>query len=115
LPVGPKVQYTSEKKWDKLELRIYQGADGQFILYEDENDNYNYEKGIFSTIVFNWNDITKTLIINTRKGSFPGMLKNRTFNIVLVDKQNGLGDKSCMKYNKTVKYNGKTVIVSLDK
>ena len=45
LPVGPDVQYATEKKWDNLEIRVYPGADGSFVLYEDENDNYNYEKG----------------------------------------------------------------------
>lgn len=43
---GPAVQYTSEKKWDNLEIRIYPGADGEFTLYEDEGDNYNYEKDL---------------------------------------------------------------------
>ena len=46
VPIGPKVQYAIEKKWDELEIRIYPGTDGEFTLYEDENDNYNYEKGI---------------------------------------------------------------------
>ncbi len=32
------------------------GADGSFTLYEDENDNYDYEKGVYSTIAFHWND-----------------------------------------------------------
>ena len=49
-PSGPRVQYATEKKWDNLELRVYPGADGKFTLYEDENDNYNYEKGAYSTI-----------------------------------------------------------------
>ncbi len=72
LPIGPKVQYAEEKKWDDLEIRIYPGADGKFVLYEDENDNYDYEKGVYSTINFNWNDKKKTLTIGDRKGSFPG-------------------------------------------
>lgn len=76
LPFGPKVQYAEEKKWDDLEIRIYEGSDGEFTLYEDENDNYNYEKGKYSTITFKWNDAKKTLTIEDRKGSFPGILKN---------------------------------------
>ena len=56
LPMGPEVQYATEKKWDDLELRIYPGADGEFVLYEDENDNYNYERGQYSEIRFNWNE-----------------------------------------------------------
>lgn len=44
LPIGPKVQYATEKTWDNLELKIYTGANGRFVLYEDEFDNYNYER-----------------------------------------------------------------------
>lgn len=108
LPWGPKVQYASEKNWDNLELRIYPGANAEFTLYEDENDNYNYEKGLKSTITMRWNDQSKTLTIDARKGSFNGMLKTRTFNIVVVSKPNGLGVNAALKFRKTVTYNGKS-------
>jgi alpha-D-xyloside xylohydrolase len=85
LPLGPEMQYVGEKAWDNLELRVYPGADGTFTLYEDEGDNYNYEKGIYSTITFQWNDKARTLTILDRKGDYPGMLKNRKFTIVLPD------------------------------
>ena len=52
LPWGPKVQYATEQNWDQLEIRVYPGADGEFVLYEDEFDNYNYENGAYSTISF---------------------------------------------------------------
>jgi alpha-D-xyloside xylohydrolase len=97
LPVGPKVQYATEKKWDNLEIRIYEGAAGEFTLYEDENDNYNYEKGACSTITFSWNDKNKSLTIGDCKGSFPGMITSRRFNIVIVGKN----------FNKVVSYTGK--------
>ncbi|TRX09503.1 glycoside hydrolase family 31 protein [Flavobacterium gawalongense] len=113
LPWGPKVQYAEEKKWDTLEIRIYPGADGKFTLYEDENDNYNYEKGAFSTIKLEWNEQTKTVTIGKRKGSFNGMIKNRTFNIVLVDKEKGIGVSSTSNFNKTITYNGKAKSVKL--
>ena len=113
LPFGAKVQYAAEKKWDNLEVRIYAGANGEFTLYEDENDNYNYEKGAFSNIKMNWNDQTKTLYIAERKGSFPGMLKNRTFNIVLVNLQNGIGVNAAVRFAKTIKYSGKAISVKL--
>ncbi|MBR5394020.1 MAG: DUF5110 domain-containing protein [Bacteroidaceae bacterium] len=83
LPLGPEMQYVGEKKWDNLELRVYPGADGTFTLYEDEGDNYNYEKGQYATIVFQWNDSKKTLTIGARQGSYPGMLQQRLFTIVL--------------------------------
>jgi len=111
LPFGPNVQYAAEKSWDKLEIRIYRGANGEFTLYEDEKDNYNYEKGVFSTIKFNWNDKANTLTIADQKGTFPGMLKTRTFNIVIVDTKNGVGVKPASSFTKTISYNGKSISV----
>ena len=106
LPFGPQVQYSTEKNWDNLEIRIYPGADGTFILYEDENDNYNYEKGVYSTIRFHWDDKARRLTINAREGSFPGMLDKRKFKVVLVNQTSGTGDKP-MEGGKTVNYAGK--------
>ena len=85
VPIGPEMQYVGEKSWDDLELRVYPGADGQFVLYEDEGDNYNYEKGVYSTIQIKWNDRTHTLTIGERQGSFKGMLQQRHFTIVMPD------------------------------
>jgi len=94
LPLGPEMQYVGEKTWDNLELRIYPGANGEFVLYEDEGDNYNYEKGIFSTITFQWNDRSHTLTIGDRKGEYPGMLTSRNFTVVLPN-----GTKQTVSYN----------------
>ena len=94
LPLGPEMQYVGEKSWDNLELRIYPGANGEFVLYEDEGDNYNYEKGIFSTITFQWNDRSHTLTIGDRKGEYPGMLTSRNFTVVLPN-----GTKQTVSYN----------------
>jgi alpha-D-xyloside xylohydrolase len=113
LPIGPDVQYAEEKPWDNLEIRIYEGADAEFVLYEDENDNYNYEKGIYSTIKFSWDDSKKELTIQAREGEFPGMLKNRKFNIIKVAKDSGLGDKVVSGYDKTIDYSGKKNVVKL--
>jgi alpha-D-xyloside xylohydrolase len=83
VPLGPEMQYVGEKAWDNLEMRVYPGADGTFTLYEDEGDSYNYEKGVHSTITFLWNDKSRTLTIDERKGEYPGMLKSRRFTVVL--------------------------------
>ncbi|GEL10130.1 xylosidase [Flavobacterium glycines] len=111
IPFGPKVQFATEKKWDALEIRVYPGANGEFTLYEDENDNYNYEKGAYSTIKFKWNEKFRTLTIGKRNGSFKGMLASRTFNIVFVDanKKAGIGGSST--FDKKIIYNGKATTV----
>src|ERR1039458_6536673 len=66
LPLGPFLQYSSEKPADPIELRIYRGADGKFTLYDDEHDTYNYEKGKFATIPISWNNAKHTLEIGKR-------------------------------------------------
>lgn len=112
LPVGPTVQYALESSWDDLQIRIYPGANGEFVLYEDEGDNYNYEKGCYSTIRMTWDNQKKCLTFHPRYGSYTGMLEQRCFRIVLVDGRKGLGldNESCTV---RVSYNGKMKVVDL--
>ncbi len=111
IPMGPFIQYTTEKPADPIELRVYSGADGSFTLYEDENEFHNYEKGIYSTIEFSWNNETNELTINDRKGEFSGMLKGRTINITLVKEGLGIGIEITSKPDKSIKYNGEKQII----
>lgn len=109
LPIGPDVQYAEEKRWDNLEIRIYPGADGEFTLYEDENDNYNYEKGVYSVINFKWDDTKRELSIADREGEFPGMLKKRKFRVVIVENGRGSGDRLSGKADRVIPYDGSAV------
>lgn len=113
IPMGPHMEYATEKPADNIELRIYPGADGTFRFYEDENDNYNYEKGQFATFTFNWNDKTRKLTISDTKGHFPGMLKNRTFNIVMVKGSHGSDVELTAKADKIIKYAGKALVINM--
>jgi alpha-D-xyloside xylohydrolase len=101
VPLGPDVEYATEKPADPIELRVYRGADGSFTLYEDENDNYNYEKGVHATIPIRWDEASQTLTIGDRAGSFPGMLATRTFRVVW------LGQPA-----KEIQYSGRRVTVN---
>lgn len=106
IPFGPYLQFSDEKPADPLEIRIYPGKNAEFVLYEDENDNYNYEKGVYSTIQFNWDDNKKELTIQEQKGEFPGILKERIFNIVIVSKNVGTGLNNEQLFSKTINYSG---------
>ena len=88
IPVGPDIQYSDEKLPQKIVLYVYRGQDGHFSLYEDEGVNYNYEKGAYSNIPFIYNEANGMLTIGERKGEFKGMLKERTFVIVSISKEN---------------------------
>ena len=102
LPLGPDVQYANENKFDNLDIVVYPGADATFTLYEDEGDNYNYEKGQYSTIALTWNNRSKTLTIGKRNGSFEGMPASRTFHV-----------KVAGGAQKTITYSGKSQSVKL--
>jgi alpha-D-xyloside xylohydrolase len=113
VPVGKNIQFTGQLPADTLEIRIYEGADGRFDLYEDENDNYNYEKGVFSIIPFSWNDTSRTLSIGKRNGEFPGMLKKRVFRLVLVSPAAGAGIEFSDNFQTEIFYNGKEKHITL--
>jgi alpha-D-xyloside xylohydrolase len=112
LPLGPDMEWSTEKPADPIELRIYPGADGDFTLYEDENDNYNYEKGKYATIPMHWDSEKSTLTIGDRKGDFSGMLKQRTFRIVFVHKDHGAGGIAADEADKIVTYAGTKISVT---
>jgi alpha-D-xyloside xylohydrolase len=110
VPMGPFIQYASEKAGDPLEIRIYPGANAGFVLYEDENDTYNYEQGKYSTIDMSWNESDKTFTIKDRKGSYTGMPDTRTFKIVWVNWKNGTGVEPA-KQAESVMYSGKEIVI----
>lgn len=112
LPVGPTVQYALEKEWDDLLVRVYPGADGEFVLYEDAKDGYAYEDGGYTTIRMTWNDKRRELTIHDRQGNFPEMLKDRVFRVVLVGEGAGLGLDN-ESAGTAVRYTGSAIKVAL--
>jgi alpha-D-xyloside xylohydrolase len=113
IPFGPAIQYAIEKKADPIRLMVYTGANGQFRLYEDEDVNYNYEKGIFSVIQFKYDESSRTLRIGAREGEFPGMLKTRTFEIVWMGKDKPAGLNLDAPPSQLVWYNGTVLTVKV--
>ena len=92
---------------------MYPGANGEFTLYEDENDGYNYEKGAYATIRMRWNDKARQLTFEDRAGSFPGMSVARTFRVIVVDGQHGTGVGVDDAPAKEVRYAGRKTTVKL--
>ncbi len=112
IPFGPHAESTSVKP-DPIELRIYPGASNKFTLYEDEGDSYDYERGTYSEIPILWDDRARRLTIGNRRGRFPGMLDRRTFRVVVVSDQRGIGVASNSEPDATIEYAGKTKSVSI--
>jgi alpha-D-xyloside xylohydrolase len=113
IPFGPAMQWSDEKAPELINLYIYAGQDGQFQLYEDEGTNYNYERGQYATIDIRYDDVARTVSFSQRKGSFPGMLKQRRFNVVLITKDMPKPLNLDNPEGKMVEYDGKAVSVRL--
>ena len=111
LPLGPDIEYADQKAADPIELRVYRGANGDFAIYEDEDDNYNYETGKYATIPIHWDETQQRLTIGVRKGDFPGMLATRTFRVVFVRENHGIGLTGEDRPEKIVRYSGQTIAV----
>jgi len=112
VPLGPEEEWSTQHLADPLELRVYPGAEGDFTLYEDENDGYNYEKGAYSTIALHWDEAHHTLTIGARKGAFPGMLQSRRFRVVFVHENHGGGIEPADRPDRVVEYDGKELTIS---
>ncbi|HKN22609.1 MAG TPA: DUF5110 domain-containing protein, partial [Terracidiphilus sp.] len=105
VPMGPQIEYAGQAT-DPIELRVYPGADGDFTLYEDEGDSHRYEQGAHATIAMHWDDAARVLTLGAREGSYPGMAKGHTFNVVVVGAGHGVGGGVTAAPDKTVSYTG---------
>jgi alpha-D-xyloside xylohydrolase len=109
IPLGPAIEYAQQRPDDPIELRIYAGADGHFILYQDEGDSYNYEKGAHGTVALDWDDASRTLTVGERKGHFNGMAALLKFHVVLVGKNRGAGEQMAERPDTVLDYNGSAI------
>ena len=114
VPMGPVVQYATERPEAPYEIRIYPGANARFTIYEDDNETYNYEKGQRTTYDLVWNDAARTLTVGDRTGSFPGMVATRTLNLVIASPGRNSGLAETIAPAKSVNYSGKKVEVKFE-
>jgi alpha-D-xyloside xylohydrolase len=113
--MGPEMEYATQRPADTIELRVYPGAYGEFTLYEDANDGYEYEQGGFAMTKIIYNDKRHELQIGDTKGDFPGRLKKRVFNVVLVGDGLGTGEEltPAAQVTKKVVFLGHAMVVPL--
>jgi alpha-D-xyloside xylohydrolase len=114
LPIGPETTRTSERLADPITLFVYAGADAEFTLYEDQGLTYDYERGECARIPIKWSQARRTLTIGARQGSFPGMLAERTFEVVLVSQERPVGFSFTPSADKSLRYDGRALEAHLD-
>jgi alpha-D-xyloside xylohydrolase len=109
LPLGPARQYADEPVDAPIEIRVYPGADGQYVLYDDAGEGRAYERGESSRIPLHWNDAARTLTIGPREGRYEGMPRKLRFRLVVVGPRTGHGLDDGTGAGHTVEYSGKPV------
>ena len=69
LPLGPIKQHVDEKIDAPLMLVIYPGADGTFMVYEDDGRTFEYRSGAWMGIEASWRDAGRRLALRLAPGS----------------------------------------------
>ncbi|WP_236652911.1 TIM-barrel domain-containing protein [Chitinophaga vietnamensis] len=113
IPLGPALQYATEKPADTITLYVYTGKNGAFRLYEDDGSSYNYEKGQFTIIPIDYNENTKTLTIGDRKGTYNEMLQQRTFRVIKVAAATPKALDPDGKADQEIRYEGKRITIKI--
>lgn len=111
IPMGPEIQFAGDQPDAPIALWVYPGQNGHFTLYQDEDDNYNYEQGSFATIQLFWDDSARQLILDKREGSYPGMQSSREFRVVLAGEKAFDPSAAPPTNTRTVLYEGRQVVV----
>jgi alpha-D-xyloside xylohydrolase len=106
VPLGPVKQYADQPSTQPVELRVYPGRDGSFMLYDDEGDGYGYEHGKYATVAITWNDSQHRLTLGERTGKYPGMTAAQVFRVVC-----GAAPVGGQAHN--VSYAGKSVTIDM--
>ena len=71
------LEYTGQITEEPLEILVYPGADGEFILYEDSGDSYDYTNGIANQVSLKWDDTRRMFKIGKAAHQFPQSINGR--------------------------------------
>ena len=102
-------------------MRIFDGADAAFTLYEDDGvaptDASGSAVSGSATITFTWDDAAETLTVGKRMGdcdpTYPPCAGGRTLHIVRVAPGHGVGVAPTPKPDKVASYSGAEMTISL--
>ena len=85
----PKVEFARSTMLldSQLQITVYDGADGSFVLYEDEDDGYGYEKGQYCVTGLVWEQQKQKLTVKREGNKYKkeNGYRIRTVNLVKKD------------------------------
>jgi hypothetical protein len=90
VPMQPAMLYTGQKAVDPLIVNVWPlapGASSSYSLYEDSGVSVLYQRGVFTRTPIRASEDGDTLRVEIGpvEGSFPGMLKTRSYELRLPD------------------------------
>lgn len=85
LPINSPSEFAVENDNREMEIRIYAGDDADFVLYEDDNETYDYENGDYSILKLFWNEKKRMLSLSGVIGKRKMDLEERIFNVKLIE------------------------------
>jgi alpha-glucosidase (family GH31 glycosyl hydrolase) len=84
LPLDPPRHYVDEPTDQPLTLNVYPGADGEFVLYEDDGVSLDYLRGVATWTRLRWDDRSRTLTIEPHEKSKSKPDRARRIDVVLM-------------------------------
>ncbi len=84
IPMTPGIDRAAARP-EAIDLRIYDGRNGSFTLYDDEGDGAGYRSGAAARIPLRWDTRSRMLSIGPRAGSYPGMPQRQMLRVQLID------------------------------
>jgi len=104
LPLDPPRQYVDEPSDQPTTLAVYTGADGEFVLYEDDGKSLDYLRNVARWTRIRWDDKGKALTIEPDERSTRKPDSGRRFLVKLVPT-----NATC-----TTQYSGVRTVVNFD-
>ncbi|HLJ49484.1 MAG TPA: TIM-barrel domain-containing protein [Bryobacteraceae bacterium] len=99
VPLGPVKQYVEESIDEPVTIQIYPGADGSFLLYEDDGRSFNYRRGEWMGVKLTWKDSARALSLQLAGKMLPPLRRHYVVRI---------GDKT-----QAVTFEGRAVTVRM--
>jgi alpha-glucosidase (family GH31 glycosyl hydrolase) len=84
IPFDPVRQYMDEPVSDPTTIRIYRGADGHFVMYDDDGKSLEYLHGAGTWTSFHWNDQQRKLGITLDPRTHDKTNGERKFDVLLL-------------------------------
>jgi alpha-D-xyloside xylohydrolase len=109
VPFGPSRQHVFDGPDDPVTLRVYEGRDGAFALYDDDGLTNACESGAWTRIPITWRETDRALTVGARVGGFAGAPRERTFEVVFIGP--GRAAAYGAGHGTLVRYEGREVVV----